>query len=144
MPAINRANVVPYTQEQMYKLVDDVKAYSDFVPWCVRSEELSRDEDEVHGKLTFASSGIEKSFSTLNRLQPHKMIELRLVDGPFKQLEGFWRFEEAGESESRVLLDLEFEFSNRLLAMMFGPVFEQVASTLVTSFCDRAKAVYGD
>lgn len=143
MPAINRSKVVPYTQEQMYQLVDDVHSYSEFVPWCVKSEEISRTQDEVHGKLTFASSGIEKSFSTLNRLLPHKMIELRLVEGPFKQLEGFWRFESVGEIESKVVLDLEFEFSSRLLALMFGPVFEQVAGTLVTSFCDRAKVVYG-
>lgn len=144
MPAINRSCVVPYTQEQMYILVDQVNLYSEFVPWCVKSVEHSRTEDEVHGELTFASSGIEKSFSTLNRLQPSKMIELRLVDGPFKQLEGFWRFEPVSDTESKVMLDLEFEFSSRLLAMMFGPVFEQVASSLVTSFTGRAKVVYGN
>lgn len=144
MPTINREKLVPFTQEQMYALVDDVQSYSDFVPWCVKSEELSRSDDEVHGKLTFASSGIEKSFSTLNRLQPHKMIELRLVDGPFKQLEGFWGFERVSDGESRVVLNLEFEFSSRLLAMMFGPVFEQVASTLVSSFSERAESVYGN
>lgn len=142
MPAIKREAVVPFTQEQMYALVDCVHDYSEFVPWCVKSEELSRTDDEVHGKLTFASSGIQKSFSTLNRLQPHKMIELRLVDGPFKQLEGFWIFEVLGENESRITLDLEFEFSSRILAMMFGPVFEQVTSTLVNAFTKRAEEVY--
>lgn len=143
MPIINRSAVVPYGQEQMYILVDDVKSYSDFVPWCVRSEEISRCEDEVHGKLTFASGGIEKSFTTLNRLQPHKMIELRLINGPFKQLEGFWQFLEISDTESRVKLDLEFEFSNRMFALMFGSVFEQVASSLVNSFTKRATAIYG-
>ena len=143
MPTIKRMALVPYTQKQMYALVDRVDQYSEFVPWCVKSEELSRTEDDVCGKLTFASSGIEKSFSTMNRLQPHKMIELRLVDGPFRQLEGFWMFEAISDHESRVVLDLEFEFSNRILAMMFGPVFEQVASTLVSAFTKRAAEVYG-
>lgn len=143
MPSIKRMAIVPYSQEQMYALVDQVDAYSEFVPWCVQSTELSRSVDEVHGKLTFASSGIEKSFSTLNRLQPHRMIELQLVDGPFKQLEGFWKFESVSEGGSRVVLDLEFEFSNRILAMMFGPIFEQVASTLVSAFTKRASQVYG-
>lgn len=143
MPDISRSAVVPYTQEQMFALVDNVNGYSEFVPWCVKSEEFSRSEDEVHGELTFASSGIQKSFSTLNRLQQHKMIEIRLIKGPFKQLEGFWRFEVVSDKESRVVLDLEFEFSSRLLALMFGPVFEQVASSLVQSFAKRADQVYG-
>jgi len=143
MPTIHRVAVVPYQQEEMYALVDDVKSYSEFVPWCVKSEELLRLPDEVQGRLTFASAGIEKSFSTLNRLQPCKMIELRLIDGPFKQLEGFWQFEQILEDgSSRVIFDLEFEFSNRMLALLFGSVFEQMASTLVTSFTKRAAAVY--
>jgi ribosome-associated toxin RatA of RatAB toxin-antitoxin module len=143
MPDIKRTQVVPYTQAQMYALVDDICSYSEFVPWCIRSEELSRDADTVQGKLTFAASGVEKSFTTLNLLQPQKMIELRLVDGPFKQLEGFWAFEVVDEAASRITLDLEFEFSSRILAMMFGPVFEQVASSLVKSFAEQAAKVYG-
>jgi ribosome-associated toxin RatA of RatAB toxin-antitoxin module len=143
MPTINKSTVVPYTQEQMYALVNDVSTYAEFVPWCVKSRALDRSEDEVHGELTFSKGGLEKAFSTINRLQPHKMIELRLLNGPFKQLEGFWRFEELGDNESRVMLDLEYEFSNMLIAMMFGPVFQQVAVTLVDAFSDRAKVVYG-
>jgi len=144
MPTINKTAIVPYTQEQMYELVNDVGSYSQFVPWCTESQVLDRSEDEVHGKLTFTKSGLGKSFSTINRLQPHKMIELRLLDGPFKQLEGFWRFEELETGGCRVMLDLEYEFSNMLIAMMFGPVFQQVAVTLVDSFSDRAKAVHGN
>lgn len=142
MPTINKTAVVPYTQEQMYELVNDVESYSQFVPWCVASKVMNRSEDEVHGYLSFAKGGMEKSFSTINRLQPHKMIELRLQDGPFKQLEGFWRFEEIEEGGSRILFDLEYEFSNMLVGMLFGPVFQQISITLIDAFVDRAKTVY--
>ncbi len=141
MPTINKTADVPYTQQQMYELVDDIALYSEFVPWCVATEILYRDEDEVRAKLSFASGAIQKSFTTLNRLQPHKMVEIRLVKGPFRMLEGFWRFEELDDGGCRVMLDLEFEFSNRLLALMFGPVFSQVATTLVDSFVKRANEV---
>ncbi len=143
MPTMNKVAVVPYTQEQMYALVDDVEGYSQFVPLCTRSEVLDRSEDELHGKLTFAKGGMEKSFSTINRLQPHKMIELRLLDGPFKQLEGFWRFEEMDDAGCRVMLDLEYEFSSKLIAIMFGPIFQQISTTLVDVFVDRANAIHG-
>lgn len=126
----------------MYALVNDVENYVDFVPWCVESNILHRTEDEVQAKLSFAGSGMQKSFTTLNRLMPHKMIEIRLVDGPFNHLEGFWQFEQINERRSRISLDLQFEFSGKLLAMMFGPVFNQVAATLVDAFSKRAKDVY--
>ena len=71
------------------------------------------------------------------------MIEIRLVEGPFRHLEGFWRFDALGEDACKVSLDLEFEFSNRLLAMAFGKVFTQVAGTLVDSFVKRANERYG-
>lgn len=142
MPSIKKQKIIPYTQAEMYALVNDVTKYKEFVPWCVMSRVLSESEDEIRATLEFSSGGLHKSFSTLNRLQPHKMIEIRLIDGPFRHLEGFWQFDEVGDGRSRVSLDLEFEFSTRLLGMMFGPVFNQVASSLVDAFCIRAKEVY--
>jgi ribosome-associated toxin RatA of RatAB toxin-antitoxin module len=145
MPTISKSTIVPYTQEQMYDLVNDIRKYSEFIPWCTRSEILQETSDEIHAELTFSSSGMEKSFSTINRLQPHKMIEIRLLQGPFRQLEGFWRFEENSDARGcQVMLDLEFEFSNYFLGLMFGPVFHQVAVSLVDAFKERAKHVYGE
>lgn len=93
MTVINKSAVVPYTTTQMYDLINDVEQYSQFIPYCVNSRVIDRSEDEIHASLSFAAAGIRKSFSTLNRLQPDKMVEMRLVNGPFKTLEGFWSFE---------------------------------------------------
>ena len=86
---------------------------------------------------------MNKSFTTLNRLQKNKTIEMRLIDGPFKHLHGFWRFDELKPGACKVSLDLDFEFSNKLLSLAIGPIFNQVANTLVDSFVERAKHVYG-
>ena len=103
----------------------------------------SRDDDEVRASVELAKGAIQKSFSTLNRLQHNKMIEMRLVEGPFHHLEGFWRFEALGEGSCKVSLDLEYEFTSRLLKMAVGPVFNQIANTLVDAFCARAVEIYG-
>jgi ribosome-associated toxin RatA of RatAB toxin-antitoxin module len=143
MPNINRRKMVNYSQEQMYALVNDVSSYSQFLPHCTGSEVISSTDEEVHATLTFARGGLHKSFTTLNRLQPHKMIEIRLVNGPFKHLEGFWRFEAHQNNGCCVSLDLAFEFSSHWLGLMFGPLFNQVAAMLVDAFCQRAEKVYG-
>lgn len=109
---------------------------------CVASQVYERTPDEVRASLTLAKGGVMKSFTTLNRLQADKMIEVRLVDGPFKQLEGFWLFEPL-DLGSRVSLHLEFEFSNFIMGMAMGPLFHQVANMLVDAFIDRAGTIYG-
>ena len=84
---------------------------------------------------------MSKSFTTCNRLQANKMIEMRLVDGPFSHFEGFWRFDETPEG-CLVSLDLKFDFAGRMFSMLLGPIFEQVTDTLVDAFCERAVNVY--
>lgn len=143
MPIIQQNLIVPYSVSQMYELVNDVAAYADFLPWCKESNVLSQSEDEISATLLLSAGGFQKSFTTCNRLQKDKMIEIRLLDGPFRQLEGFWRFE-ATEQGCRVSLDLKFEFSNKLLGLAFGPVFQQAIVSLVEAFSKRAKQVYGE
>lgn len=144
MTTIKKNAIVPYTVSQMYALVDDIEAYPQFLPWCKASTVHYRNADEVSATLTLAKGGLEKSFTTVNRTQPNKMIEVRLLSGPFSHLEGFWLFEPLDENKCKVILDLEFEFANHLLSLVFGPVFQQIANTLVEAFCLRAKECYGD
>ncbi|MCS4505475.1 Persistence and stress-resistance toxin PasT [wastewater metagenome] len=144
MTTVSRSAMVPYSAQAMFELVDDVNAYQRFLPWVKSSRELYRDEDTVEATLVFSKGGFEKSFTTRNRRQPGKMIELRLVEGPFRHLQGYWQFRDLDENACRVSLELEFEFSSRLLGMAFGRVFTQVANTLVESFVQRAREVYGD
>jgi len=143
MTTVSRSAIVSYSAHQMFRLVDDVDSYDKFLPWCKHSEEHHRDDDCVRATILFSRGGFEKSFTTQNRLQPGKMIDIRLVEGPFQRLDGYWRFQDLGEDASKVSLDLEFEFSNRILRMAFGRVFTQVANTLVDAFVERADRVYG-
>ena len=143
MPEISRSALVPYAPEQMYALVDGIAAYPEFLPWCSNATELKRTDDSVQASVEISKGAVKKSFTTLNTMQTGEVIEMSLVDGPFKRLHGFWRFETLKPGACKVSLDLQFEFSNKLMALAIGPVFNQVANTLVDSFVDRARKVYG-
>ena len=142
MPNISKSALVTHSASEMFALVDNVSLYKEFLPWCGGSEELSRNEDEVKASVTISHSGLNKTFTTLNRLQKNKMIEIKLVDGPFKHLHGFWRFDPLAEDACKISLELEYEFSNMLLGLAIGPVFSQIANSMVDSFCERAEVVY--
>lgn len=143
MTTIARQALLPYSTDQMFALVDDIESYPLFLPYCTAANELQRDVDEVRASLTLSKGAVSKCFTTLNRLQPGKMIEMRLLDGPFKHLQGFWRFEALDEGACKVSVDMDFEFSSRLVGLAFGPIFQQLMGGLVDAFVQRAKQVYG-
>ena len=143
MPSVSRNALVPYSAANMFVLVNDIQSYPQFLPWCRSVNIISQSDDEIRATLEMAKGALSKSFSTCNRLQPNKMVEIRLLDGPFRHLEGFWRFHPLAENACKVSLDLEFEFSSRLLQATVGPLFSQIADTMVDAFCKRARQVYG-
>lgn len=142
MTSVKKSRVVSFSCKQMYELVNDVEQYEKFVPHCSQSIVHHRNEDEVQAALTIAAAGMNKPFTTCNRLQANKMIEIRLIDGPFSHLEGFWRFDEVPEG-CHISFDLEFEFSNRFFSMLLSPIFEQVAEKMLDAFCNRAEEIHG-
>lgn len=143
MPNINRTALVNYSTEQMFQLVDDIAAYPEFLPWCGGAEEHNRNEQQVEASVVIQKGSINKSFTTQNRLTKPNLIEMTLIDGPFKKLHGEWHFEALSAEACKITFTMDFEFSNRLVGMAVGPVFNQVANTFVDSFVERAKAIYG-
>jgi ribosome-associated toxin RatA of RatAB toxin-antitoxin module len=143
MTDIRRSALVPYSAHEMFALVADIAAYPQFLPWCGGARVLSANEDEVIAAIDIAYGGVHKTFTTRNLLQRDKMMELRLLEGPFSRLQGFWRFEALDEQACRISLDLEFEIANRLLGAVLGRVFGTVAGEMVEGFHRRAQQLYG-
>lgn len=145
MPLISRHALVPYSVEEMFALVAAVEDYPRFLPWCRSTQVLARSDEEVRASIEVARGAFNKSFTTLNRIQQNKVIEMRLVEGPFRHLQGFWRFDALTTANaSKISLDLDFEFESKLVGLALGPVFNQIANSMVDAFTKRAKEVYGE
>ncbi len=127
----------------MYALVEDFQAYPDFLPWCTGATLHSRDAETIDASLELQRGGVRKSFRTRNTLQPGLAMGIALVGGPFRHLAGGWVFEQLGDDGSKVSLDLEFEFENRVLESLFGRYFESTCNSLIDSFTQRANEIYG-
>lgn len=143
MRKVSRSALVPYSADQMYALVEDFQAYPDFLPWCTGATLHSRDAETIDASLELQRGGVRKSFRTRNTLQPGLAMGIALVGGPFRHLAGGWVFEQLGDDGSKVSLDLEFEFENRVLESLFGRYFESTCNSLIDSFTQRANEIYG-
>lgn len=143
LQSVERSALVRYTAEQMFALVNDIASYPQFLPWCAGARVEGVSATELVATVQIERSVLRTHFTTRNTLTPGRVIDMQLVDGPFRRLSGEWRFDPIGAEGSRVRFKVDFEFSNRVLAAGFNPVFESVCATMVGAFVERAKSVYG-
>ena len=69
---------------------------------------------------------------------------MELVEGPFDDLMGGWRFSSLDEKACRVSLEMRFSLAGRFANQTITPVFKHICITLVESFAERAKELYGE
>src|SRR5581483_11169241 len=122
MSTIHKTATTPYSVTQMFNLVNDIESYPNFLPGCESVTILKRQDNEVRAKVHISKGSFNKSFSTLNILNEPRSITMKLLDGPFEYLEGAWRFESLSSKQSRITLDLEFQFKNKIMGMVAGPI----------------------
>ncbi|ATG16784.1 Persistence and stress-resistance toxin PasT [Providencia alcalifaciens] len=142
MPQISRSALVPFSAEQMYKLVNDVISYPSFLPGCVGSRIISHSSDEMTASVEVSKAGISKTFITKNALEDNKRIQMQLVEGPFRTLSGGWQFIPLSADACKIEFHLDFEFTNKLIELAFGKIFKELANNMVQAFTSRAKVVY--
>jgi len=143
MRRVSRSALVPYSAEAMFSLVRDVEHYPDFLPWCSATELRSCSESELEASLTMGYGGLNSDFATHNEFQAPEWMTMRLVDGPFKSLEGRWEFDALGDEGCEVKLLVEFEFASMAKDLLFGATFETICNELIEAFTRRARELYG-
>jgi ribosome-associated toxin RatA of RatAB toxin-antitoxin module len=144
MITIHQTAELPYSPHEMYELVNDVAAYPQFIPFCTVGASTPINESETSGTLTFACLGIVQSFVTHNVLRPPYEVKLTLIEGPFKYLEGAWKFTPLSGNSTRAafVLKFEFEFSNAWVDYFLQPIFNTLSYNAMQVFIQRAHACY--
>jgi ribosome-associated toxin RatA of RatAB toxin-antitoxin module len=143
MAEVNKSVLVAHSAPRMFALVDAVEKYPEFLPWCGGTELLFRDAQVIRATIHINYRGIRQSFSTENAKSEPQWMRIKLIEGPFKTLEGSWRFTDLGGSGCKIDFNLRYEFSSRLLEKLVGPVFSHIANSLVDAFVKRAQSIYG-
>lgn len=144
MPKVHRQALLPYSPQQLFDIVQRVEDYPLFVPHIRDVIVTPVAENELVAHVQLEPSALGGFFATRNRwIRPHRLT-MQLEDGPLSRLQGEWRFEAVGDSGCRVVLDLDFDFANRLLGLAFSRVFDRLVNQLFDAFVSRAREVYGD
>ena len=141
MKEIRRSAIVEHSAAQMYALVDDIDSYPRFLPWCqsVHVEEVGA---KKRATLTVGLRGIHQSFTTLNENRPGSSMDMRLVDGPFREFTAVWRFTPLAENACEIAFSMRYQFASRALGKLLEPLFDEIADTIVDAFTRRADELH--
>ena len=142
MARVQKTVLIHHSASRMFALVDDVKKYPEFLPWCGGVDLIQQDETITVATLHIAYHGLQQKFTTENHKTYPNLMKIKLRDGPFKHLEGVWRFKELNAQACKIEFELDYAFTNNLLEKMINPVFSRIANTFVDGFVARADAVY--
>lgn len=143
MPTHAEKRFLPYTPDQMYRLVADIERYPEFLPWCLAARIKRRSGNTVHADLIIGFKMVRESFTSRVELCPPDKINVSYAEGPFKYLNNHWIFEEV---EGGCLIDfyVDFEFRSKMLQRVITALFSEAVKRMVAAFEARARHLYGE
>ena len=142
MASVNKSVLVPHSAQQMFELVERAEDYPKFIPWCSGAKIVAGSDDAPIVRLDINYHGVRAHFTTANRNFPPDRIVIELKEGPFRHLDGTWRFLPLAEAACKVELELRYEFATSVLEALIGPVFSHIGKTFIDAFVKRAETVY--
>jgi len=129
----------------IFNLINKIENYPNFLPWCTKTEVEHESENVINGKIFISKSFIKWNFSTKNRVEKNKSINLSLIDGPFEELNGKWSFEKIDKNNTKVSLEINYKFKNTLIELSIEPIFTTIMNSILQSFVSQAfKEKYND
>ena len=137
---IRRSVLVPYAAEGMFDLIEQAELYPSFLPWCTSAEILERSDDWVAARLEFSYLSLRFTMRTRNPKRRPEWLQVRMVDGPFKQFHGDWRLAPLGDQGCRVAFDLSYQFSEGFVDQVAKAALGRMFGSVVEAFVKRAEA----
>ncbi|URD61568.1 type II toxin-antitoxin system RatA family toxin [Sphingomonas sp. KRR8] len=143
MPRHSEVKHLPYTPEQLFELVADVKRYAEFLPWVTAVRVRSSSETEMVADLIVGFGAFKERFTS--RVTKHRpdRIEVDYVEGPLKYLHNDWRFEPAADGGTDLQFSVDFAFRSRIFEAVAGQVFDRALRKMTGAFEERAACLYG-
>ena len=144
MNYINKSENINVELVIIFDLINNVENYDKFLPWCTDSNILSDDGHVMIAEIAIDKNLVNWKFKTENSYKQNQIIELKLVEGPFNKLDGYWKFSKIDKHNTSVKLYLEYEFDNKIVELSIKPIFSSIMSSILDSFISEAFKIKSD
>lgn len=139
MREVKRSALVSQPPARLFALINDVESYPQFLPWCTRARVESRSATEMVATLGVRQGALQGEFTTRNTLEQDRSVQMHLVSGPFRTLEGVWLLTPIEAGGCRIELTMRFAFKSALTGLLFESKFAETIGSLIDAFVARAR-----
>ncbi|HJQ18231.1 MAG TPA: type II toxin-antitoxin system RatA family toxin [Allosphingosinicella sp.] len=143
MPRHSETRTLPYSPDQLFELVADVKRYPEFLPWVAATRIRSNSETLMIADLVVGFKSLKETFTSRVTKQRPRRILVEYVEGPLKYLRNDWKFEPDGRGGTRLGFCVDFAFKSRVFEAIAGQMFDRALRRMIAAFEARAHALYG-
>ncbi|MGZ8998008.1 MAG: type II toxin-antitoxin system RatA family toxin [Allosphingosinicella sp.] len=144
MPRHSEKRNLPYSPDQVFELVADVKRYQEFLPWVAATRIRTDSETDMTADLVVGFRALKETFTSRVRKRRPDLIEIDYVEGPLKYLHNNWKFEADGKGGTDVHFCVDFAFKSRIFEALAGQMFDRALRRMIGAFEERAAVLYGD
>lgn len=138
---------VPYSADQMFELVVDIERYPQFVPgWRavrITNRKGDRRQGWLHVDQVISDKGIRFRFDTDARYTRPTYLRISANGRPFQYFVLRWQFRPLADGGCEVIAHARYRLRNVPLRHLAEKYFRQTFNTVVSSFANRAKKLYG-
>ncbi len=137
---LKRSVLLPYSVHDMFDLIEQAEYYPQFLPWCTQATILERGDEWVAARIEFSYLKVRFGFQTRNRKCRPQWLQVRMVEGPFRNFKCDWAFVPLGNLGCRVDFSMSFEVADGRLDALAGPAAGLVSKAMVEAFVKRAQS----
>jgi coenzyme Q-binding protein COQ10 len=143
MPRHTETRTLPYTPEQMFDLVADVKRYQEFLPWVAATRVRSDSETLMIADLVVGFRSLKETFTSRVTKQRPGSLTVDYIEGPLKYLHNSWSFGPDGRGGCKIDFCVDFAFRSRIFETLAGQMFDRALRRMIAAFEERAHHLYG-
>ena len=144
MPRHSEKRNLPYSPEQLFDLVADVKRYQEFLPWVAATRIRSDSETLMIADLVVGFKSLKETFASRVTKERPRKITVEYIEGPLKYLKNDWGFEPDGKGGTDISFCVDFAFKSRIFESLAGQMFDRALRRMIAAFEERAHQLYGD
>lgn len=143
MPRIVETRVLPWSAQQMFDLVADVRRYGEFLPWVVATRIKSDSETVMIADMLVGFSALREKFTSRVVKDRPRTIRVEYIDGPLKRLENDWTFTPNDDGGCTIDFCVDFTFRSAIFEKLAGQYLDAAFRKMVAAFEKRAQQLYG-
>ncbi|KAK4875892.1 hypothetical protein RN001_012314 [Aquatica leii] len=139
--------LIGYSSERMFDVVTDVENYKQFLPFCKKSDVLTRSETKMKAYMEIGFPPVIESYISEVTLQRPSMTTAVCRDGKlFNHLVTLWKFNpglKSNPQSSIVDFVVDFEFRSLFHSHLAHMFFDRLVKQMENAFLIEAKRRYG-